>query len=134
MSSSALEAGLVVGQVRRPGVGGTAPAPPVRCDPETGEDRQPVDSALAIPSLPNLRDIGGTVVDGGGRVRTGLLFRSTALDGLDDAGLRTLGGSGIRTVFDLRTDDERRARPDRLPADAVAVPLDMLRDALVDLD
>jgi protein-tyrosine phosphatase len=88
-----------------------------------------VDAGLAIASLPNLRDIGGSGVRGGGRVRTGLLFRSTALDRLDDAGIRIVGGLGIRTVFDLRTADERRMRPDRLPPTAAAVPLDMLRDS-----
>ena len=41
--------------------------------------------ALGIASMPNLRDVGGYVTGTGDRVRTGLVYRSTALDRLDGA-------------------------------------------------
>jgi protein-tyrosine phosphatase len=84
---------------------------------------------LRIATLPNLRDIGGLPTADGGRVRTGLLFRSTDLSRLDDDGAAALAGLGIRTVFDLRTAGERTGRPDRLPPGSEHVVLDVLRDS-----
>ena len=84
---------------------------------------------LRIATLPNLRDVGGHPTRDGGRVRTGLLFRSTDLARLDEAGAATLAGLGIRTVFDLRTAKERDRGPDRLPPGAEHVVLDVLRDS-----
>jgi protein-tyrosine phosphatase len=81
------------------------------------------------PPLASLRDVGGHPVAGGGRVRVGLLYRSTDLGGLDGDGLATVGRLGIRTVYDLRTADERSARPDRLPEGARLVVADVLADA-----
>jgi len=84
---------------------------------------------LRIATLPNLRDVGGHPTRDGGRVRTGLLFRSTDLSRLDDAGAAALGELGIRAVFDLRTARERERGPDRLPPGADHVALDVLRDS-----
>lgn len=84
---------------------------------------------LRIPTLPNLRDVGGLPTVDGGRVRTGVLFRSTDLSRLDDDGAAVLAGLGIRTVFDLRTAGERTGRPDRLPPGSEHVVLDVLRDS-----
>jgi protein-tyrosine phosphatase len=84
---------------------------------------------IVVPTLPNLRDIGGHPTGDGGRVRPGLLFRSTDLGGLDDDGVTALERLGIRTVFDLRSVAEREGRPDRLPAGAEHVVVDVLRDS-----
>jgi protein-tyrosine phosphatase len=84
---------------------------------------------LRVATLPNLRDVGGHPTADGGRVRTGLLFRSTDLSRLDDAGAADLERLGIRAVFDLRTHAERAGRPDRLPAGAEHVVVDVLRDS-----
>ncbi len=84
---------------------------------------------LRIPTLPNLRDVGGLPTAGGGRVRTGLLYRSTDLSRLDDDGAAALADLGVRTVFDLRTEGERTGRPDRLPPGSEHVVLDVLRDS-----
>lgn len=84
---------------------------------------------LVLPSLPNLRDIGGHPTADGRRVRTGLLFRSTDLSRLDAEGAAALERLGIRIVYDLRTEGERAGSPDRLPAGADLVVLDVLRDA-----
>lgn len=86
-------------------------------------------TGLNLPPLANLRDVGGHVVRGGGRVRNGLLYRSTDLSTLDAAGLAAIRGLGIRTVYDLRTQDERTAHPDLLPEGARFVVADVLAGA-----
>ena len=81
---------------------------------------------IDIPSVPNLRDIGGYAVAGGGRVRMGQLYRSVDLSHLHGDDVAALAGLGIHTVFDLRTKDERLAQPDVLPPGADAVVCDVL--------
>lgn len=91
-----------------------------------------MESPPATPSAPpiaNLRDVGGRPVRGGGRVRSGLLYRSTDLSRADAGVLAMLAGLGIRTVYDLRTGAEREARPDRLPVGARLVVADILAGA-----
>jgi protein-tyrosine phosphatase len=81
---------------------------------------------VQVTRLANLRDVGGWPAAGGGRVRRGLLYRSMNLGNLDDEGLAALGDLGIRAVFDLRTEAEREAAPDRLPAGIELVVADVL--------
>jgi protein-tyrosine phosphatase len=81
---------------------------------------------IDIPSLPNLRDIGGYAVAGGGRVKMGQLYRSVDLSRLHGDDVAALAGLGIRTVFDLRTQEERSAQPDVLPPGAKAIVCDVL--------
>lgn len=84
---------------------------------------------LPTDGIPNLRDVGGYTTADGGRVRLGVLYRSTALDAATDADLGELERRGIRTVFDLRTVSERTSAPDRLPAHATVVDLDVIADS-----
>ncbi|CAH1660974.1 tyrosine-protein phosphatase [Chelatococcus asaccharovorans] len=86
------------------------------------------DEQVATGGPANLRDIGGWSAGGGRRVRSGQMFRSTALDHLDASGLKVVGGLGLRTVIDLRTAAERRASPDECPAGATWVACDVLGD------
>jgi protein-tyrosine phosphatase len=81
--------------------------------------------AIQLDSLPNLRDVGGLPARDG-RVRTGLLFRSANLNGLEPADAAALEGLGIRTIYDLRTAVERAERPDRVPNGARHVAVDVL--------
>lgn len=85
--------------------------------------------SLGIRSLPNLRDLGGHPTVDGGRVRSGLIYRSTDLSRVPDDDLAALGRLGIRAVYDLRTLEEQQAQPDRLPAGAVCVGIDVLADS-----
>jgi len=64
-------------------------------------------------------------------VRTGLLYRSSALHRLDPAHGSILRGLGIRTVYDLRTEHERTADPDRLAPSIEYVAVDVIGDAAV---
>ena len=81
---------------------------------------------IAIAGVPNLRDLGGWPTRDGGRVRRKLLYRSTQLDALAGAGLAAFAALGIRSVYDLRTEAERTARPDRLPEGTEHIVVDVL--------
>jgi protein-tyrosine phosphatase len=62
-------------------------------------------------------------------VRAGLLYRSAELDRLAGGDLEAFAGLGIRSVYDLRTEAERAAQPDRLPPGTEHVVLDVLKDS-----
>jgi protein-tyrosine phosphatase len=78
--------------------------------------------------MPNFRDAGGHRTSDGGRVRTGLLYRSDQISGLTGEDTRTLEGLGLKRVYDLRTAAEREALSgERIPG-ATHVPLDVMAD------
>jgi len=83
-------------------------------------------SAQPLRTLPNLRDVGGCATRDGHLVRTGVLFRSDRLVKLSRADLASLGGLGLRKVYDLRTQAEQAAQPDELPSGSQNVLLDVL--------
>jgi protein-tyrosine phosphatase len=91
--------------------------------------RSNVGRRIDIPSVPNLRDVGGYPVAGGGRVRTGLLYRSVELNHLQGEDLQAFAELGIRTVFDLRTAAERAAEPNVIPEGTEQVICDVLKDS-----
>jgi protein-tyrosine phosphatase len=70
--------------------------------------------ALPLRGTINLRDVGGYTTVDGRRLRWRTLLRSGALHGLDDTGRAVLAQLGLRTVVDLREDDEVAHDPDRL--------------------
>ncbi|MBD0711608.1 MULTISPECIES: tyrosine-protein phosphatase [unclassified Streptomyces] len=86
-------------------------------------------SAIPATSVANLRDLGGLPLASGRAVRHGLVLRSGQLDRLDPVE-PAVAGLGVRTVVDFRTESERTARPDRLPAGARALVADVLADRL----
>ena len=86
-------------------------------------------AGIPLKTVPNLRDIGGWPTRTGGRVRRGLLFRSTELDKLQGDDLDAFAKLGVRSVYDLRTAAERTAQPDRVPAGTRVIVVDVLADA-----
>lgn len=64
---------------------------------------------LAWDGCVNVRDLGGTPVRGGGRIRDGALVRADNVRRLTDAGWVSLETYGVRTVVDLRWPNEREA-------------------------
>lgn len=74
----------------------------------------------------NVRDLGGWQARGG-RVRSGLLFRSGALTCLQGQNA-ALADLGIRQVYDLRTAAERAVTPDQVPPGVEYAVIDILRD------
>lgn len=85
-------------------------------------------ASLGIPTVPNLRDLGGWSTPNG-TVRRGLVFRSAEFAGLQGEDLEAFNRLGIATVYDLRTETERAAQPNTLPEDVRYVPLDVLKDS-----
>ena len=77
----------------------------------------------------NVRDLGGLATRDGGRTRRGELVRADGLSRLTKSGWTSVEEHGIRTVLDLRNDDE-------LEADRVARPgnLTTVRVAIDDID
>ena len=67
----------------------------------------------ATEGIHNFRDYGGYPTQGGGRVHTGLLYRSGQHWEASEADLQTFAALGIRTVIDLRGESERAAHPCR---------------------
>ncbi|MGW4202788.1 tyrosine-protein phosphatase [Streptomyces sp. NPDC004726] len=84
---------------------------------------------IDIPSVPNLRDIGGYATADGGRIRTGQLFRSVELNHFQGEDLDRFTELGIRVVFDLRTEAERIAEPDVVPSGTDQIVCDVLKDS-----
>lgn len=87
-------------------------------DPATLVLPQPDDRpapSIALEGVINFRDAGGYTTADGGRVRTGLVFRSGALHNLTENDLKTLHDLNVKLVCDLRSEDERSAEPDKLP-------------------
>lgn len=78
----------------------------------------------------NARDLGGLAAAGGGRTRWGALVRADSLGALTAEGWDSLVAHDVRTIVDLRNDDERSAdaspRPESLTT--VRLPLDMSED------
>lgn len=68
---------------------------------------------LPLAGIHNFRDYGGYAVEGGGRLRDGVLWRSAHHEGASDGDLTTVDALGIETVIDLRGDDERELHPCR---------------------
>ncbi|QFT77609.1 tyrosine-protein phosphatase [Erythrobacter sp. THAF29] len=62
---------------------------------------------LGTKAIHNLRDYGGYAVGGGGRVKTGLLFRSGHHADASEDDLATVSSLNLRHVIDLRGNSER---------------------------
>lgn len=78
-----------------------------------------------VPGAMNFRDVGGLPATGG-ITRSGVLYRSGNLARLDEAGVRALGGLGLRRIIDLRADDEVLRDPspvEGLDLEVTRVPL-----------
>ncbi|WP_279367515.1 tyrosine-protein phosphatase [Microbacterium testaceum] len=70
-------------------------------------------SGSLVSGAVNFRDVGGLPA-GGGRTRSGVLYRSGNLVAVDEAGARTLRELRIRRVIDLRDESEVAHAPSRL--------------------
>lgn len=81
---------------------------------------------IDLPTLANLRDLGGWTGVDGAPVASGLLYRSTKLAGIDETDTQRLTDRRVQTVIDLRTTVERDAEPDPAIPNATNVVLDVL--------
>ncbi len=79
---------------------------------------------LAWEGCLNVRDLGGHPTEEGGETRFGRYVRAASLDRLTAAGWRSLVDYGVRTVVDLRLDEERAPEiPVDVPVAVVHRPL-----------
>ena len=83
--------------------------------------------AIGIQGVPNLRDLGGWAA-AGGEVRSGQVYRSAEFSGLGGPAEKEFATLGIRTVYDLRTADERTANANILPTGTEYIVFDILAD------
>jgi protein-tyrosine phosphatase len=104
----------------------------VRAPSAAGRQAAPIaDRDLHWDGCFNARDLGGLPAGGGRITRRGALVRADSLAGLTAAGWDALRAHGVRTVVDLRNDDEAAGgdaapRPDGLAT--VRVALDGVED------
>lgn len=82
--------------------------------------------SLGIASIPNLRDLGGYGTADGRVVRRGRVYRANQLGPIPPDDMARLAALGLSRAYDLRTDRERHAKPDEVPAGVTVVPLDVL--------
>lgn len=73
--------------------------------------------SLGVPSVANLRDLGGYRTASGEWVRMGRIYRSNALT-VAPADRAAVDSLGIRAVYDLRTAAEAAQTPDVVPSGA----------------
>jgi len=85
--------------------------------------------SLGIASVPNLRELGGYQTNEGATVARGLVYRSNQLNGISESDMKKLADLELKVDYDLRTADERNARPDELPPGVEYVWLDVLADS-----
>ena len=101
--------------------------------PRLGHGEQPMDSkpghSLGIESVPNLRDLGGYKTSSGATIADGLVYRSNQLSEISEEDMQKLAGLRLKNAYDLRTYEERIARPGRLPPEVSYVWLDVLADS-----
>ena len=79
----------------------------------------------------NARDLGGIPLSAGGETRWGAVVRADCIDDLSAAGWSALQAHGVRTVIDLRNDDERELDSSERPAgiETLHLPLDVIDDS-----
>jgi protein-tyrosine phosphatase len=83
---------------------------------------------LAWDGLLNARDLGGHRTEDGGETQYGRVVRADSIRRLTDDGWRALLDYGVKTIIDLRTDQELEADP---PAE---LPLEIQHVSLFDED
>lgn len=70
---------------------------------------------IELEGASNFREIGGLETSNGGKLKSGILFRSDELYHLTNNDIKKLETLNLKVICDLRTDYERKSKPDRLP-------------------
>ncbi|MFG2337390.1 tyrosine-protein phosphatase [Streptomyces yangpuensis] len=93
--------------------------------PQHGQGLRLADRLIKLDGTANFRDAGGYRTSTGQWVRMGEVYRSDALNKLTSEDLAKLRRLRVRTVFDLRMQDERTKDADKVPAGAAYVVADV---------
>ncbi|MCB1748444.1 MAG: tyrosine-protein phosphatase [Gammaproteobacteria bacterium] len=75
----------------------------------------PASRAILFEGARNVRDLGGLPAAGDRTTRRGVIIRADGLSRLSAPDLERLDALDVRTIIDLRYDEERQRAPDRLP-------------------
>ncbi|MFB6822646.1 tyrosine-protein phosphatase [Streptomyces virginiae] len=94
-------------------------------EPGRGQGLRLADRLIKLDGTANFRDAGGYRTSTGQWVRMGEIYRSDALDKLTENDLAKLRRLRVRTVLDLRTEDERTKAADKVPTGAAYVVADV---------
>ena len=70
---------------------------------------------IELEGTSNFREIGGLKTSNGSKLKPGILFRSDELFKLTDNDLSTIETLNLKLIIDLRTPNECKLKPDRLP-------------------
>lgn len=87
------------------------------------------DRLVPFEGAHNFRDMGGYPSRFGGTTRWGVLYRAAGLSEMTADDLAEWDALGVRTVFDLRRDDEREMAPDPVPTVHVCLMSQVLANA-----
>lgn len=68
-----------------------------------------------MEAIHNFRDFGGYKTENGSSLKKGLLYRSGGLSKASNKDLEKLSALRIKTICDLRSENERKKEPDRFP-------------------
>mgnify|MGYP001825317758 FL=1 len=90
---------------------------------------QSLGRALEIPSVPNLRDVGGYKTRDGATVVSGLVYRSDTFNPMSAGELKKLERLNLKNDYDLRTIAEAKVKPDLIPPGVRYHLLNVLADA-----
>jgi len=85
--------------------------------------------ALGIPTVPNLRDVGGYKTQDGVTIARGLAYRSDTFNPMSVEDIKKLERLALKNDYDLRTTAEVKAEPDEIPPDVRYHLLNVLADA-----
>ncbi|MER5729658.1 tyrosine-protein phosphatase [Streptomyces sp. NPDC002138] len=93
--------------------------------PDHGQGLRLADRLVTLDGAVNFRDAGGYRTATGQWVKMGEVYRSDALNKLTPGDLAKLQRLRVKTVFDLRMEDERTKDADKVPAGATYVVADV---------
>jgi protein-tyrosine phosphatase len=85
--------------------------------------------ALGMPTVPNLRDVGGYKTSDGKTVARGIAYRSDTFNPMSAEEITSLELLSLKNDYDLRTNAEVKAMPDELPPDVKYHQLNVLADS-----
>jgi protein-tyrosine phosphatase len=96
------------------------------CDSDNSLSDAEPGASLGIASTSNMRDLGGYTTTDGRTVNRKLIYRSNKLYEVTPDDMEKIEALNLKSIFDLRSDIERKEEPDAVPLGANYVSLNVL--------